>query len=216
MSKHFPPTYRLGAFTCPYCSVYASQRWATFLYRQYKNGPSLEQDFMHYASCGHCAKWSYWFQGAMVVPPYAPVPVAHADLPETCRDAYDEARSIVGASPRAASALLRLALQKLMVELGEKGANLNDDIASLVQKGLPVQIQQALDYCRVVGNNAVHPLEIQINDTPEIAHTIFDMLNIIVEDRIAKPKQIAEAYARLPEGAKKAIAKRDAGQGGGQ
>ena len=145
----------------------------------------------------------------MIVPCEAPVPPPHEDMPETCRVDYSEARAIVAVSPRAASALLRLALQKLMVHLGEKGQNINDDIGALVGKGLPVQIQQALDFCRVVGNNAVHPGEINIDDTPEIAHSLFEMLNYIVEDRISKPKHIQSLYNKLPEAARKAIEKRD-------
>lgn len=145
----------------------------------------------------------------MLVPGEAPVPPAHVDMPAECRAEYDEARSIVALSPKAASALMRLALQKLMVVLGEKGKNINDDIGSLVGKGLPMLVQQALDYCRVVGNNAVHPGEIEINDTPEIAHQLFVMMNFIVDDRISRPKQIEDFYSRLPEGARSAIESRD-------
>ena len=146
----------------------------------------------------------------MIIPSEAPVPPPHTDMPEACLPEYDEARSIVALSPRAASALLRLAVQKLMTELGEKGKNINDDIGSLVAKGLPVLVQQALDFCRVVGNNAVHPGEIEINGTPEIAHNLFAMMNFIVEDRIARPKQMQTLYAQLPEGARNAIETRDA------
>ncbi|MBW3516834.1 DUF4145 domain-containing protein [Shewanella sp. NKUCC01_JLK] len=145
----------------------------------------------------------------MVVPSEAPVPPPHLDLPQSCLDEYNEARDIVARSPRAAAALLRLCLQKLMPELGEKGKNINDDIGSLVKKGLPIEIQQALDYCRVVGNNGVHPGEIELTDNPEIAHSLFEMLNFIVEDRISRPKKIAALYNVLPEGALKAVAKRD-------
>ena len=61
----------------------------------------------------------------------------------------------------------------------------------------------------MVGNNAVHPGEIEINDTPDIAHNLFAMMNFIVEDRIARPKQIQALYTQLPEGARNAIEARD-------
>ncbi len=97
-----------------------------------------------------------------------------------------------------------------MVELGEKGKNINEDIRSVVAKGVPEFVQQALDYCRVVGNNAVHPGEIVLDDVPEVAIALFDTLNLIVEQRIAIPKRIREQYEMLPEAARKAIEKRDA------
>jgi hypothetical protein len=78
-----------------------------------------------------------------------------------------------------------------------------------VKKGLPVEVQQALDYCRVVGNNGVHPGEIELTDNPKIAHSLFEMINFIVEDCIARPKKVAELYGKLPQGALKAVEKRD-------
>jgi hypothetical protein len=145
----------------------------------------------------------------MIVPSSAPVPPPHLDLPHSCVDDYNEARDIVARSPRASAALLRLTIQKLLSELGEKGKNINEDIGSLVSKGLPVEVQQALDYCRVVGNNAVHPGEIEISDNPEVAHSLFEMVNFIVEVRISQPKKIADLYNVLPQGALKAVEKRD-------
>ena len=82
-------------------------------------------------------------------------------------------------------------------------------IKKLVKEGLPILVQQALDYCRVIGNNSVHPGEININDSPDIAASLFDMINFIVEDRIAKPREIQALYDRLPESAKDSIQKRD-------
>jgi hypothetical protein len=122
---------------------------------------------------------------------------------------YMEARDIFARSPRAAAALLRLCIQKLLASLGEKGKNINEDIASLVAKGLPVTVQRALDYCRVIGNNAVHPGEINLNDTPEIAQHLFGMVNFIVEDRITRPREIDQLYANIPDASRKAIEERD-------
>ena len=208
MQKYYPPKYNKKEFNCIHCGVFSAQHWHDFIY--IANNSYTHHQTFKYCICSHCKKWSYWYEERMIVPCEAPVPPAHVDMPEECLADYNEARSIVAISPRASSALLRLALQKLMAVLGEKGKNINDDIGKLVEKGLPVQVQQALDFCRVVGNNAVHPGEIEINDTPEIAHNLFNMMNFIVEDRISRPKHIQSLYNQLPEGARQAVEKRDA------
>lgn len=79
----------------------------------------------------------------------------------------------------------------------------------MVQKGLAPQIQQALDYVRVTGNNAVHPGEISLEENPEHVSIMFDMINLIVEELIHRPRLIAERFQKLPEGALKAIESRD-------
>jgi len=161
VKKYYPPEYQSKQFHCIHCDVYAAQSWHDLYFINQHNAYSIDPDFK-FCVCGHCKKWSYWYKKQMMVPSSAPVPPAHIDMPQECLAEYEEARNIVVISPRAASALLRLALQKLMVVLGEKGRNINDDIGELVRKGLPVLVQQALDFCRVVGNNAVHPGEIEM------------------------------------------------------
>ena len=203
MSKYYPPKFGEKQFHCIHCGVFAKQDWRHLNFSGGYHSPFT------YSYCNHCNKNSYWYSERMIVPSEAPVPPHHPDLPDSCVSEYNEARDIVARSPRAAAALLRLCLQKLMSELGEKGKNINDDIGSLVNKGLPVEVQQALDYCRVIGNNGVHPGEIELSDNPEIAHSLFEMLNFIVEDRIARPKKVAALYNILPEGALNAVKKRD-------
>ncbi|QJP98583.1 hypothetical protein C6Y56_15935 [Pseudomonas fluorescens] len=98
------------------------------------------------------------------------------------------------------------------MHLGGEGKNINDDIKALVQKGLAPQVQQALDLVRVTGNQAVHPGEMSLEDSPEHVTIMFEMINLIVEELIARPKQIAERFGKLPAGALAAIAKRDEGK----
>jgi len=130
-------------------------------------------------------------------------------MPEDCMPIYNEAREIAAASPKASAALMRLVIQKLMPHIGGKGKHIDTDIKTLVANGLPEQVQQALDVCRVVGNNGVHPGEINIDEDPDVAHQLFSLVNFIVEDRISRPNKIKNMFNALPAGAKEAVKKRD-------
>ncbi len=210
MQNYHPPEYKKLQFHCIHCGVYSEQSWQNFYcWNRLHAGYSMHKP-LEFCVCEHCKKWSYWYDERMIVPSVALVPPAHIDMPPECVADYDEARGIVDISPRAASALLRLVLQKLMITLGEEGKNINEDVGNLVEKGLPVEVRQALDSCRIVDNNAVHPGEIEINDTPEIAYNLFNIINFIIEDRISRPMHIQSLFfAQLPEGVKKAVEKRD-------
>ena len=140
------------------------------------------------------------------------LPKPHDDMPESVRMDYEEAMGVFKYSARSAAALLRLAIQKLCKELGEKGKNINDDIGRLVAKGLPTHIQQALDIVRVIGNEAVHPGVIDVGDNPEIAMELFGLVNEIVEDQISKKKRIEARYYSLPKTKLDAIENRDRGK----
>jgi hypothetical protein len=206
-AKYVAPSRDAKQFHCPHCGVYASQLW----YGLMINYPSTWGNTgFSCSSCVHCSRLAFWHLAQIIVPSDAPVEPPHPDLPEDLKPDFEEARSIVGRSPRSAAALLRLLIQKLMPHLGQSGTNINADIKSLVAAGLPATAQKALDYCRVVGNNAVHPGEIDLTDTPEVANQLFAMVNFIVDDRITRPKEIADLYQTLPQAARDAIDKRDA------
>lgn len=145
----------------------------------------------------------------MIAPNICSAPLPNEDIPSSCRDDYLEAREIAAMSPKGAAALLRLCIQKLCLELGEQGHDINHDIASLVSKGLPASLQKAFDVVRIIGNNAVHPGKISVGDKPEIVVKLFDLVNIIIDNRITQPRHIEALYDTLPEGPKAAIVKRD-------
>jgi hypothetical protein len=207
--KYVAPGFKLNAFHCPNCETYAHQTWYSASKVDANGNVSFISDLL-VSSCSRCLKSSFWLNQKLVFPLSSVAPLPEEDMPENSKVDYIEAREIVNASPRAACALLRLSLQKLMVSLGEEGENLNKDIGNLVRKGLPKGIQQALDCVRVIGNNAVHPAELDLKDDSQTALSLFELLNMIVTYMITQPKEISKLYERLPQGAKAAIEKRGA------
>jgi hypothetical protein len=145
----------------------------------------------------------------MVHPSPSCAPDHAINMPREVQSDYLEPKKVVGYSPRAAAALLRPGLQKLMRHVGEKGDNINEDIANLVKKGLPEKVQKALDTVRVVGNNAVHPGQLNLKDDVQTARSLFDLPNIVVDCMITQPQRINELYGRLPQSARDAIERRD-------
>jgi hypothetical protein len=146
----------------------------------------------------------------MVYPKSPPIDPPNDDLNEQIKSLYNEASKIFSDSPRGATALLRLALQMLLKQIGKEGTNINNDIKELVESGLSSKIQKALDLLRVVGNNAVHPGQINLDDNSEVALKLFKILNFIADEMITKPKDIETLYNDVvPTETKGHIAKRD-------
>jgi len=161
------------------------------------------------SQCYNCKKIAVWVHHNLVFPAQRLGQKPNADLPDVIVQDFEEARSILNYSPRGAAALLRLSVQKLCAFLGEKGKNIDDDIASLVAKGLNPLVQKSLDVVRVIGNEAVHPGVIDLKDDRDTAQRLLLLVNIIAEQMISHPKTIREMYDQLPEGKKQAIETRN-------
>lgn len=159
--------------------------------------------------CFNCNEIAIWAGSSMAWPVQNNAPAPNPDLPEDVRLDFDEAGRIMQLSPRGAAALLRLAIQKLCKELGGKGRNIDDDIAALVKQGLDVRVQRSLDIVRVIGNEAVHPGQIDLRDDVATAEKLFSLVNIIADTMITQPKHIEEMYEGLPESKRAAIERRD-------
>jgi hypothetical protein len=164
---------------------------------------------VHLSKCFACSELAVWVNGSVISPAVTQGPAPNADLPVHVLDDYNEASRVLWLSPRSAAGLLRLCIQKLCAALGEKGKNIDDDVASLVKKGLSPVVQQALDAVRVIGNEAVHPGTIDLKDDIETAVKLFSLVNIIAEQMISNPKHVRELYEKLPETKRAAIDKRD-------
>lgn len=207
--KYIPPQRGQKSFTCPHCGVLSRQ----YNYSQERASMDGRNDYYGHESlatsvCEHCNDFAVWIKNQMVYPNRGNAPLPNPDMPDDVKTDYEEAASIAALSPRGAAALLRLAVQKLCIHLGGKGENINQDIKKLVDQGLPPKIQRSLDVVRVIGNNAVHPGQIDTDD-PQVADQLFILLNIITEAMISVPKRVDGLYSSLPESARDAIEKRD-------
>jgi hypothetical protein len=149
------------------------------------------------ATCSSCDEFTLWVGKDVVYPKKMTLPPPNVDLSEEIKGLYFEASSILLDSPKGSTALLRLALQKLLEQVGKSGKNINNDIKVLVAEGMSSKIQQALDLLRVIGNNAVHPGQIDLDDNTEIAQKLFSILNFVADELITKPKELEELYTDL-------------------
>ena len=194
MIPYIKPAFQAIHFNCPHCHVNAVQRWQSVYRQRVAEMPELMLAF-----CGHCGAYSLWVNGEMLVPNVSTAPPPNSDLDPAIQLDFLEAGSIVNKSPRGAAALLRLCIQKLCVQLGLPGKDLNKDIGALVADGLSTRIQKALDAVRVVGNESVHPGAMNIRDDRETAYALFELVNRIAFDRLTHPRELDELYNNLPE-----------------
>ena len=210
MIPYEPPQFEKEDFNCPHCNAHSQQYWhgMDWIGGSTTGAKSLQWD-LKVAFCNRCHEYSLWHFGQMIYPADAGVSPPNSDLSKEIQDDYLEAKSIMNKSPRGASALLRLCIQKLCKQLGEKGEKIDDDIASLVKKGLSAKIQQSLDIVRVIGNNAIHPGQLDLKDDRITALKLFELINLIAETVITQPKEIDKLYQSLPDSSKEHIDKSD-------
>ena len=215
MAKNYiAPDYMKEAFTCPHCGTLSLMHKICVSFKgasAITMAPNVRQgtSWMEIASCQNCKKKTIWIDNIYVYPDIV-AEEANSDMPESVKQLYDEAGLIYNKSPRAACALLRLAIDRLCNELGENDRDINKNIGALVKKGLPQSVQQALDVVRVVGNKAVHPGQIAFDvDDKETAIALMKLVNLITVRMITEPKEIHSMFEQLPDSAKNAIEKRD-------
>lgn len=201
------PQLNENAFNCPHCGAYTGMSWGPG-YASISTWKALNGIMI--AICYRCDQISIWNGTVMIFPAVISIDDPNEDLTNDIKLDYKEAGEILNKSPRGAAALLRLAIEKLMNYLKAEGKDLNEKIQWLVDnRGLNVQIQKSLDILRVIGNNAVHPGELNLKDTPEIANALFKLVNLIAEKTITEPKEIDTLFNNLPENAKKGITIRE-------
>lgn len=160
------------------------------------------------SQCYACEEVAIWLYDKLIYPATLTAAMPNKDLSDEIKKDFNEARNIVALSPRGAAALLRLCVQKLCIHLGEQG-KIDQMIGALVKKGLNPTVQKALDTVRVIGNEAVHPGEMELSDDTGTAEALFSLVNLIADQMISGPKAVNAMFSSLPEEKRKGIENRD-------
>lgn len=211
---YIAPNKESNKYTCPHCNTLAQMDRAKHNFQDdyiesTKSGGMIFVNRLTIHRCQCCGKKIIWIDDEYVYPDIV-AEEANQDMPEPVKQLYNEAGLIYNKSPRAACALLRLAIDRLCNCLGENDRDINKNIGALVDKGLPQTVQKALDVVRVVGNKAVHPGQISFDvDDTGTATMLMRLLNIIVERMVTEPKEIESLYQELPASIKESVSKRD-------
>lgn len=211
--KYIQPSITANSYTCPHCNTISQMESQCHHFNNdlytYKSGGLGIRNRLTIHRCQCCGRKIIWNDDTYIYPDIV-AEEANLDMPESVKQLYNEAGLIYNKSPRAACALLRLAVDKLCNELGETDRDINKNIGALVKKGLPQTVQQVLDVVRVVGNKAVHPGQIAFDvDDKATATMLMRLLNMIVDRMITEANEIDSLYQGLPESVRESIDKRD-------
>lgn len=209
------PSFNMETFTCPHCQAIAAMKWNLVLVdtrydlskaqlddmlednlRRRRHPLNeihlfepLEKGLWQCATCSGCKKISLWRNGFIEWPNFGTAPAAHEDMPKNIAEVFDEARKIAKVSPCAASALLRLVVERICDHFECSDGSLWKRIEELMEKeGCSVRARRAAHILREVGNDQVHAGTINLNENPYLADGLFKLANLVIEETIAKEK----------------------------
>lgn len=236
MKELIVPSPFINSFTCPACGSYSYHEDLPILSNRKDrnvyifNRKNSERAFGHnyrliFKSCHSCGHISIFkIEGMLGVDTFSPsrfyeliypkqinIIDANPDMPDEVKEFYNEARVVAQNSTRAATALLRIATEKLVKDLlgleGKDYANtsMHNAIERLkTEKGLSSTIYNALMALKLFGNEAAHPnedigrLESYFSNDSDLMNKLFILLNIIVDELISKPKEIKILFKNAP------------------
>lgn len=221
IKKYEAPEYRKDAFTCPNCSAFSRHDWKSIFVDEFygeftentgiRTGTTKALNKLYLCKCEYCGYISFWYKEKLIWPLNTGIEAPIDEMPEDIKDLYNEASSIIELSPKGSCAILRLALQKLCNRLvgQDEKKRIDGAIKKLVASGLPSTLQKAMDTVRIVGDEAVHPGEINLDDNKELAIAMFRLINIIIEKIVVEPKEINDLYNLMPDNKLQGIENRD-------
>ncbi len=119
------------------------------------------------------------------------------DLTNEQKQLFNEAKDIFDKSPKAAGALLRCVIERILRDkfqgkLGQSllGKILNDEE---VKKELGGELIEMCNACKLIGNDAAHSsLIIYEDESKQEVELLFELINAIAEELLSKPRKRQE------------------------
>lgn len=212
--------YGEDRFICPICGTGTSHHW----YMIYVDTNDIEITSIFHRElitkfedgddaisvCGYCRNYCLWKDGQMVYPASnLLIQDPNEDLPENIRTIYDEARNIFQYSSRSSAALLRMALESILTEMGYETGRLVDKIDALIKsEGASQELVMAAEIIRHYGNSSAHIGFIDLNEDKEAAEELFMVLNLIAEHQYTRPKRLKALMDKLPDAKRAQVEKK--------
>jgi hypothetical protein len=152
----------------------------TYVYQKHSQSVKAKMANLHVSGCHSCNGFALWVGDRLVFPYNV------ENTPDLIQEDFEEAATILNQSPRGATALMRVCIQKLMPLLKQDGKYLNDYISSLVRKALELEIQQSMEVLQVLRKSPVQLTEFNSQEDKETALRFFDSVKAILRRRMLK------------------------------
>jgi len=139
-----------------------------------------------------------------LVYPFNVARIVPDEVPEHIKQDFLEAAAVLPISEKASAALARRCLQNLLIDQGApENATLSEQIDWAIER-LPGYLAENLDYIRVVGNFAAHPIKSKntgmiVDVEPEEASWTLDVLEMLFDFYYVRPKIAKEKRERLEQ-----------------
>lgn len=163
-----------------------------------------------------CRRYCLWRDGDLVFPLRggAGLPLPAGAMPEHVRELYEEAVLVFGVSRRAGAALARATLEALLRHVDPDAGKVNlDERMARMESRLSSTLWDTLDLVRHVGNKALHvsgaPDEAVVlvldEDDVEVGPALFEIINDVVDETIAKEQKRSRLAELIPEGVRDGV-----------
>ncbi len=193
-----PPKYNEKTFTCPFCHRTSMHRF------QRVNSPFTKEHICNvsqllYDKCnGHML---LDIEGNNIYLKISTAPAVGEEFSANIQEIIEEARLVFDASPRAALALLRVALEHICTDKGFKNGYLKGRLENLIKdKQLSQEIIDDLTLIKALGDDSVHAIPIIEGDTKELATLAFNLVANIGDTLYTQPNRRKSLLAQLKDG----------------